>query len=123
MPRLLKRKKLTKEKSEEDKNKKRGNSVDADQGTSKSKRPRLEYFSNSSEKYPNTSEKQEKFDHAVVNFLADTFIPFNVTGQDFFIVIYIISLVTCRIQGNMQTVPNKGERKKRLQNKITFMPF
>ena len=81
---IVEEEKVRKEKSEEDKNKKRGNSVDADQGTSKSKQPRLEYFSNRSEKYPNTSEKQEKFDHAVVNFLADTFIPFNVTGQDSF---------------------------------------
>ena len=75
--------KVRKEKSEEAKNEKRDNSVGADQGTSKMKQPRLD-FSDRSEKYPNTSEKQKKFDHAIVDFLADTFIPFNVTGQDSF---------------------------------------
>ena len=72
--------KVRKQKSEEAKNEKRDNSVGADQGTSKMKQPRLD-FSDRSEKYPNTSEKQKKFDHAIVDFLADTFIPFNVTGQ------------------------------------------
>ena len=53
-------------------------------GSSKTKQPKLSEFNAQHVKYPSTSEKQKQFDQAVVNFLADTFVPFNVTGQDSF---------------------------------------
>ena len=81
---IIESEKVRKEKSEEEKSKKRINPDGDVQGTSKTKQPKLSEFNDQLVKYPSTSEKQKQFDKAVVNFLADTFVPFNVTVQDSF---------------------------------------
>ena len=68
---------------DEAKNKKR-NITDEDQSSSKLKQPKIGDFSERSVKYSTTSDKQKLFDHAMVDFLADTFVPFNVTAQESF---------------------------------------
>ena len=73
-----------KQKVEEEKGKKR-KIGDTEQGSSRSlKQPKLADISDRFLKYSASSDKQKYFDEAMVDFLADTFVPFNVTGQDSF---------------------------------------
>ena len=72
------------QKVEEEKGKKR-KIGDTDQGSSRSlKQPKHGDISDRFLKYSASSDKQKSFDEAMVDFLADTFVPFNVTGQDSF---------------------------------------
>lgn len=71
-------------KEKEDKSKKRKNDDADEQGNSKKKQPKLVEFSERFMKYTSNSDKQKQFDQAVVDFLSDTFVPFNVVGQDSF---------------------------------------
>ena len=71
-------------KEKEDKSKKRKNDDADEQGNSKKKQPKLVEFSERFIKYTANSDKQKQFDRAVVDFLSDTFVPFNVVGQDSF---------------------------------------
>ena len=71
------------QKDDKEKTKKRKDDDDV-QGNSKKKQLKLADFSDRFIKYSATSDKQKEFDQAMVDFLADTFVPFNVVGQDSF---------------------------------------
>ena len=78
---------IRKKKDDEEKSKKRHITHD-DEGSSKTKQPKIGDFTDKT-KYPTTSDKQKQFDQAMVEFLADTFVPFNVTAQDSFKKLFI----------------------------------
>ena len=78
---------IRKKKDDEEKSKKRHITHD-DEGSSKTKQPKIRDFTDKT-KYPTTSDKQKQYDQAMVEFLADTFVPFNVTAQDSFKKLFI----------------------------------
>ena len=73
-----------KKKEAEDANKRKVDDIDGDPGSSSKKQPKFFDFSERYLKYSSSSDKQKEFDEAIVTFLADTFVPFNVVGQDTF---------------------------------------
>ena len=79
---VLKSEEERKRKKEEEDNSKKRKRTEEDEP--KNKQPKLTELSDRFVKYSASSEKQKQFDQAMVAFLADTFVSFNVTGQDTF---------------------------------------